>query len=187
MKKLFVLLMLSLLLFMNSSEAGKTIPLDFEEKESYIIPLFLKDRVIFEFDNDNHSIILDEIKDTRLEFDLFIYLERNKAIKEGEKRDPPDYVFTDTKSLLKFDLNRDDVFDFVLDVYDYDSKKALIEIKKIEEEKDSIIPVVNKNPDNPDWDKRFIWWIISFVLIILAIIITIIINKLVRESKWSYH
>ena len=189
MKKVLMILLLILLVNVSDTNAGKIIPLDFNERESYVIPIYLTDAIMFEFDGDSHTIILDEIKDRRVEFDVFIYQERNKKIEIGEDRDVPIYAFADTVNLLKFDLNRDGVFDLKLDVLDYDPQKALIELTKIDETKENtIISPINTN--NSNVEKKFYnntLFLMSVVALIIIILLIIILNKIKKDKKWSYH
>ena len=189
MKKVLMVLLLILLVNVSDTNAGKIIPLDFNERESYVIPFYLADAITFEFDGDSHTIVLDEIKERRVEFDVFIYQERNKKIDKGEDRDVPIYVFADTVNLLKFDLNRDGVFDFKLDVLDYDPQKALIELTKIDEIKeDTISSPININNSNAE--KKFYkntWFLVSVVVLIIIILLIIILNKIKKDKKWSYY
>ena len=185
MKKILIVILILLINF-NIVHAGRSITLNFDEQISYIIPLYEKDRIVFGFDDDNHTLILDEIKERRVEFDVFIYQERNKNIKEGDERDAPIYAFADTVNLLKFDLNRDGVFDFKLDVLDYDQQKALIELTRIEEIKENTIgPPVDLNPKNKAYNN--IWLLSGGVVLILVIFLVIILNKFKKNKKWSYH
>ena len=89
MRKIGILLIFSLILVSSFVYAGRSIPLDFNDKESYIIPLYKGDRVYFEFENDVHSVILDDIKNNRIELDIFLY-QMGKF-----KKQPPQYAFLD--------------------------------------------------------------------------------------------
>lgn len=195
MKKILGILIFISLISISNVSGGKSIFLDFNEKESYIIPMFLSDRIVFEFEGDKHSIILDEIKERRVEFDVFIYQEKNKKIKEGEDRDAPIYAFIDTVNLLKFDLNRDDTFDLELDLLDFDSKKALVEITKINEIKEDTLgsPTnVNRNntkdsniKNNNKFNNK--WILMGVAIIVIIVLFGILIDRFTGNMKWSYH
>ena len=92
---------------------GKSIPLDFDERDSYTVAMFKSDRIFFEYDNDVHSIILDEVLSTRVEFDIFIY-QNTKFNKEN-----PNYAFLDTVHTLRLDMERDNIHDFEIKLNDY--------------------------------------------------------------------
>ena len=186
MKKILTVILV-LLTNLSIVDAGRSLPLNFEEQTSYIIPLYEKDRVVFDFDGDSHSIVLDEIKERRVEFDVFIYQERNKKIKEGEDRDAPIYAFADTVNLLKFDLNRDKIYDFKLDVLDFDQKKALIELTKTDETKEGVIgSPINSNPEKKSYIYNpWIWG--GTIALFLIIIFGILLSKVKKDKTWSYH
>ncbi len=186
-----ILYALILLFLVNSTNviAGKSIPLDFEDKEGYLIPLYKGDRIYFEFDGDNHTIILDDIKEKRVEFDIFIY--QNDAKKSGENN--LIYAFLDIYRVLKLDLDRDGLYDFEMDISDFDNNKAIIEINKINEVKNNtdfadLMKSKDKNIENVPFYKDNKFRIIIGFIIVLTIIIAII-SKYIRnnDNRWSYH
>jgi hypothetical protein len=172
MKKLFLLFII--LFNISLVFAGKSIELDFEARDDYLVPLYKGDRVYFEFDGETHSIILDELLDNRIELDLFLYQD------DKLKGENPKYAFMDTSHNLRLDTNLDDIYDFEVVLNDYDDEKALIKFVKID------IPKYLKT------EEMYVFYkdpkIIGVLAGILAILIAIsLIDRAVKKNKGTYY
>lgn len=183
MKRLLILLFI-LLANIDYSEAGRSLYLDFESKDSYFIPMIKSDRIYFEFDGDNHTIILDDIKDKRVEFDIFMYQEKNKYETSEEKKMPVQYVFLDVAHILKLDLNRDDIHDFEIGLKDFDrpSGKALVTFKRIEEKSEYYKPI-NKNIEEGAPINKNTWLVAASVILVIFILIVIGFIKTRKDNQ----
>tara|TARA_Y100000034_G_scaffold136803_1_gene215932 strand:+ start:2409 stop:2939 length:531 start_codon:yes stop_codon:yes gene_type:complete len=168
---------------------GKSIPLDFDERDSYTVAMFKSDRIFFEYDNDVHSIILDEVLSTRVEFDIFIY-QNTKFNKEN-----PNYAFLDTVHTLRLDMERDNIHDFEIKLNDFDTDRgsAIVEFSKIS------IPKIGDDIDLDDEDiKEDIddngevfyrstgFFTVIGVIIVLIIIISLI-DSVIKRRKETYY
>jgi hypothetical protein len=174
MKKTFILLF-CFILSISLVYSGRSIPLDFDDQESYILPIYVGDRVYFEFDDDVHSIILDGTKENRVEFDIFLY--QNTKF----NNQPPQYAFLDLYRDLKLDIDRDKVFDFNIDLDSFDANKAILIISKINEEKNVVNPL--------DMEENNFEFNMYFVIgggIIVCFIILFLVNKYVISKKNTY-
>ena len=187
-KTLFALFFIIFLLLISYAYAGKSILLDFNEKDSYIIPMYKGDRVYFEFENDNHTVILDDIKPNRIELDIFLY-QNTKFNKH-----PPQYAFLDVYRDLKIDANKDNVYEFKIKMNDFDSKKAILTFTRINEKKENVIGSnITKNPviENKEIGTLKLInmrYVIAVIIIIVAIIIFIILlSNYMKNKKEIYY
>jgi hypothetical protein len=183
-----IFLFIMLILASSFVYAGKSLPLDFYERESYLVTMYKGDRVFFEFDGENHSIILDEIKSNRVELDVFLY--QDKKLKHQN----PNYAFLDTERELRLDTNRDDIFDFIIKLNDFDPDKGLFEFTKVSIPKyANNIPVeeVDSAPEEREndiqekfyQDKIFIG-ILGAIVLLLALIY--LVDNYIRKKKGVY-
>ncbi|MBU2639587.1 MAG: hypothetical protein KKG75_02645 [Nanoarchaeota archaeon] len=181
MKKLSILITFLVLVTCVIVNAGKSIPLDFNERESYIIALYKGDRVYFEFDNDVHSVILDDIKDNRIELDIFLYQDTKF------NKHPPQYAFLDIYRTLKIDTNKDLTYDFEIKMDSFDEKKAILTFTKTNEKKEGFFTEIdydtNKN-NGYDWKTVGIPLI---VIVALVIVLLVFLNNYLRKRKGIYY
>ena len=98
MKWLF-LLMILLVLPMVNADIGRTFEVDFDVKEEYDLWLMKSDRILFEYGGYNHTIIVDNIKESTMEVDVFLFLE--------EKLHNPNYINLNQKYDIGLDFDKD--------------------------------------------------------------------------------
>ncbi|MAF51265.1 MAG: hypothetical protein CMH64_04205 [Nanoarchaeota archaeon] len=191
MKKLTILFLIFIVLLSSSVYASKSIPLDFESKERYIVPLYKGDRVFFEFNDDNHTIILDEIRSNRVEFDMFIY--QNDAKESGNSN--LIYSSLDTYRTLRLDLDRDNIHDFEIRMSDFDDAKAILEFSKISKPKPGVEIVDLLEDDKEDVEDEVVVreafykdprFLIGLGVIALIFVLISIIDRYVRGKKETY-
>jgi len=146
-----VLFLIALLLMFSAVEAGRSIPLDFNQKDSYTIPMILGDRVSFNLKGD-HTIILDKINKESVELDVFLFL---------ETKHNPYYVFMDMNHSSKVDFERDGKKDLLIRLISFDDKKAIIEFTNLN-------PGQNKEIKLNIMD--YLYWIIAGVIFVILLI-----------------
>jgi len=147
-----VLFLIALLLMFSAVEAGRSIPLDFNQKDSYTIPMILGDRVSFNLKGD-HTIILDKINKESVELDVFLFL---------ETKHNPYYVFIDKQHSSKIDFERDGNKDLLIRLISFDDEKAIIEFTNLNPGQDKEIKIEIMN---------YLYWIIAGVIFIILLII----------------
>ena len=169
-----------LILASSLVSAGKSIPLDFEDRDSYIVAMYKSDRVFFEFDGDVHSVILDDVKENRVELDVFLY--QNTKFKNH----PPRYAFLDLYRDLKIDANKDRIFDLNIDMESFDNDKAIFIFTKISEEKEGGFE--KKEEEIPEVYVFYNdWRVIAGVVILIGIVILFLVGNYVRKRKEIYY
>jgi len=148
MKKFLIFIILLLSLSIVNAGMGKTIPLDFELRDSYVVPMNLYDRVSFNLKGSEHTIILDKINKETIELDVFLFLEIKHA---------PFYVFIDKEHSSKIDFERDGKKDLLVKLISFDNEKAIIEFTNLSiEEKD-------------EFSFNYFYWIIGIMILIIGI------------------
>ncbi len=162
MKKFLIFIILILSLNIVSAGMGRTIPLDFNLRDNYIVPMYISDRVAFNLKGSEHTIILDKINIETIELDVFLFLETKHA---------PFYTFISPKQSSKVDFERDGEKDLLIKLISFDEKKAIIEFTNlnVKEEKNSL-----------EFLFSFIYWIIG---VIILIIILFLIYFKIRKNR----
>ena len=149
MKK--ILFLMIFLLSLSIVNAGKTIPLDFDLRDDYLVPMNVGDRVSFNLKGSEHTIILDKINIKTIELDIFLFLETKHT---------PFYVFIDKEHSSKIDFERDGDKDLLVKLISFDDKKAIIEFRNlnIKEEENKLELIIN-----------FVFWVIGIIILIVIL------------------
>jgi len=151
MKK--ILFFIVLLLSLNIVNAGKTIPLDFNLRDSYVVPMYISDRVAFNLNNGDHTIILDKINVKTIELDVFLFLDTKHA---------PFYTFIDKEHNSQIDFERDGEKDLLVKLISFDEKKAIIEFRNLS---------IKEEENKFEFLFNFVFWIIGIIVLITILIL----------------
>ena len=191
MKKVLILLLFCIILASSSTVyGGKSIFLDFEDREQYIVPLFKGDRVYFEYDGDEHTVILDElkVKSGRIELDIFLY-QKGKF-----KHANPSYAPLDPGHSLRIDIDKDDFFDLIIDLDDFDKDKAILRFSSSEQYKYVNLTTVVKPTNGGNVittdEKKFYedFGVLGVVFgIVVLVVVVLVIDSLIRKRKGIYY
>src|SRR3989344_7051632 len=150
MKK--ALFFIAFLLIICVVDAGRAIPLDFNQKNSYTITMLLGDRVSFNLKGD-HTIILDKINKESVELDVFLFL---------ETKHNPYYIFIDKRYSSKIDFERDGKKDLLVRLISFDEQKAIIEFTNLNPGQNKEIKLEIMN---------YLYWIIAGIIFVILLII----------------
>lgn len=159
-KKYFLILVI--IFFLPTVNAGKTFELDFNTKDNYPLIMEKGDRVLFEYGGYNHTIILDEIKKNVLELDLFMFL-------EGELH-TPNYIYLNEKYNIKLDFNKDGKKELEILYGNADPKnnKASITIRKLETwDENAKLEPFWKSEESSNNKLRYLLYAMGMVVILL--------------------
>ena len=150
MKKVLFFIILILSLNIVSAGMGKTIPLDFNLRDDYIVPMYVSDRVAFNLKDSEHTIILDKINIKTIELDVFLFL---------ETKHNPYYTFISLKQNSQIDFERDGEKDLLVKLISFDEKKAIIEFRNL-----------NVNEKNKfEFIFNFVYYIIGGIILIIVL------------------
>src|SRR3989344_6822389 len=105
MNKLVITLLIGLFLI-PLALAGETVKIDFRDANTEAVSVSQGDRIILTYFNKDHTIILNEIKDSSIQIGIFPYSMESSQIKLN-------------KALTgKLDLNQDKSDDILIQLYD---------------------------------------------------------------------
>jgi len=165
MKKFLIFVILLLSLNIVNADMGKTIPLDFDLRDSYIVPMYVSDRVSFNLKGSEHTIILDKINIKTIELDVFLFL---------ETKHNPYYVFIDKEHNSKIDFERDGDKDLLIKLVSFDDKKAIIEFTNLN---------VNETKNKFEFISNFVYLVIGVVILIVILIFIFLRFRKTRIDK----
>ncbi len=155
--------------------SGRTIDLDFSQEPKYIYPFLEGDRVRFNLLDDEHTIIIHDIKDTSegktVELEIYSFYQN---IREGGV----DYVTLNEKAnTLKIDLDKNGVRDLKISLVQIKDNKVWLIFEEVNEQYISQLTgrVLNPSPKKFYEDTNFI--IAGIIGLIILIIILILILK----------
>lgn len=122
MKKTLVYLFL-VLICLSYVFAGTSYKLDFSEEDTLLFGLEEKDRIEFELNEGTHTIILDKVKEDKIDLDVFLFIDR-------KEKQTPFYVTINNKKTLRLDLDKDGNSDLLIGLAKTFGNKAELIFKK---------------------------------------------------------
>jgi hypothetical protein len=163
------------------ADGGETFRLDFNLNERYDLWMDLGDRVLFEYGGNNHTIILDAIKNNNVEIDIFLFLE--------EGLNPPHYAYLTEEFDNRLDFDRDGNKELSLRLggLDIENDKANIIIQRLEAwDKDKIIELGEGEASFDENVKPSSFPIYPVLGIVILIIILVGIVNRIRKDRDVY-
>ena len=159
MNKLVITLLIGLFLI-PLALAGETVKIDFRDANTEAVSVSQGDRIILTYFNKDHTIILNEIKDSSIQIGIFPYSMSPSQMKLN-------------KALTgKLDLNQDKADDITIQLYDIKEDKAIIVFTEVDPKQNQITAkAINISPTISSKNNLLsISIILSLILIISSII-----------------
>jgi hypothetical protein len=160
MKKIVYLLVILLCLSLVS--AGESYDLDFSGEKTKAMVMNEGDEVRFEMLGGLHSVILDRVSESSVEFDIVPFIGESTNVGSG-------YVTLDT--IAKFDLDKDGIIEMNVALYSVNSEgQATIVFQSLADESDDdeVVDEGVVDQDMPEW-KSTVLKVIAVCVVILVV------------------
>ena len=161
MKKVVYLMVL--LLCLNMVMAGESFDLDFSGAKTVAVVMSQGDEVRFEMLGATHSIILDGVSESSVEFNIVPFVGESSSVKTG-------FVTLDT--IAKVDLDMDGIVEINVALYsvDEDGVTTMVFQSLADESTEDVDPEEEGvvEPDMPEW-KSTVLKVIAVCVVILVV------------------
>lgn len=167
MNKLVITLLIALLLI-PFALAGETVRIDFRDANTEAVSVSQGDRIILTYFNKEHTIIVNEIKDSSIQLGIFPYSMSPSQIKLNK-------VLTG-----KLDLNQDKTDDIMIQLYDIKNNTAIIIFQESNPEQNKITAkAINIYPTISSKNNLFL---VSIILLLIVITLSFLFIKFKKQK-----